>query len=185
MTEDLFARIDRLEARVLIAELVARYCKACDDRDIPLLRSLFVEDAVFESADGVMRATGLDAILAMYRNRFEVLGISVHWTHDHIIRLDPSDRDAAEGEIFGHAEAHRNGRTLIASMRYHDRYRRTSEGWKFCRRRLLFCYYVPVDEYAEALGSRLRQRAYDEPRLADYPETLPSWEGWRAYFGAA
>lgn len=182
---DLMRRIDRLESRHAIAEIVALYCKACDDRDVPLLRSLFTEDAVVASKDGMMVSDGIDSVMDMYRKRFEVLGISVHWTHDTIIRFDEDDPDRATGEIFCHAEAHRNGQTLIGSLRYHDTYRREAGRWKYARRDMTFLYYVPVEDYAEAMGSELRQRAYGDKRKADYPETFESWTGWRAHYETA
>jgi hypothetical protein len=60
-------------------------------------------------------------------------------------------------------------------MRYADRYRREGFKWLFEERVLSFFYYVTVEEYAEALGSTLRNRTYGEPRPADYPESLPGW----------
>ncbi|QBY01256.1 nuclear transport factor 2 family protein [Rhodophyticola sp. CCM32] len=179
---DIEARLDRLEARAEISELVARYCKACDDRDVPMLRSLFTRDAVVKSQDGVMTAEGVDAVMQMYKGRFDVLGISAHWTHDHILRFDDSDADHVTGEVFGHAESHRNGVSLIASLRYTDDYLRQGGAWKFRSRTLAFLYYVPVGEYAEAMGSPLRQRAYGDQRPADYPESLESWTGWTRHF---
>jgi ketosteroid isomerase-like protein len=180
----LLARIDRLESRFAIAEIVALYCKTCDDRDVPGLRALFTDDAVVRSLDGKMEGVGIEAVMRMYAARFAVLGLSVHWTHDAIVRFDDTNPDRATGEVFCHAEAHRNGETLIGSLRYDDEYRREGGRWKFSRRTLAFCYYVPVTEYAEAMGSPLRQRAYGDRRPADYPESLPSWAGWRAHFPA-
>ncbi|MDF3608094.1 nuclear transport factor 2 family protein [Paracoccus sp. DMF-8] len=42
---DLESRLDRLESRAEILALISHYCKACDDRDVPLLRSLFRESS--------------------------------------------------------------------------------------------------------------------------------------------
>ena len=175
---DLLTRIDRLEARAAIAELVGSYGVACDDRDMARLGALFTEDASFSSRDGVMRAKGVPAILEMYRGRFRVLGPSYHWTHDHFVRFDAENADRATGTVLGHAECWRNGEALIGAMRYEDVYRRDGGVWRFASRELAFFYYVPVTEYAEALGSRFRQRAYGDQRPADYPETLATWTTW-------
>jgi ketosteroid isomerase-like protein len=180
----LLQRIDRLESRFAIAEIVANYCKSCDDRDVPLLRSLFTDDAVIRSKDGVMTSEGIDAVMQMYGGRFDALGISVHWTHDQIVRFDDADPDLATGEVFGHAEAHRNGQTLVAALRYDDIYRRVNGAWKFKQRTLAFLYYVPVEEYASALGETDRQRAYGDRRPADYPESFPHWSRWKADLAA-
>lgn len=183
MTE-LEARIDRLESRAEILALIAHYCKACDDRDVPLLRSLFAQDAWVRSADGRMKGEGIDGILQMYRKRFEVLGLSVHWTHDSVITIDAGDRDRAVGEVFCHAEAVRNGQVLVGSLRYEDEFVRRNGRWLFKSRLLKFLYYVPVQQYAEALASPMRQRGYEVPMPGDYPETLESWTGWARHYQA-
>ncbi|WP_293855075.1 nuclear transport factor 2 family protein [uncultured Alsobacter sp.] len=173
---DLARRLDRVESRAEIAEIVALYCRSCDDKDAPVLRSLFTDDAVVESKDGVMRSQGIDAIMTMYDGRFAALGVTAHWTHDHMVRFDDANPDLATGSLSGHAECYRNGRTLVASLRYDDEYRRVNGRWKFSRRILSFLYYVPVEEYGEALGSELRQRAYGDRRPADFPESIPGWK---------
>ncbi len=182
MQTDLEKRIDRVESRFDILGLISDYCKSCDDRDVPLLRSLFRETSWVRSADGRMRGEGLDGIMLMYRKRFEVLGLSVHWTHDTVIRFDDSNPDRATGEVFCHAEAVRNGQVLVGSLRYEDEYRRENGVWYFASRLLKFLYYVPVQNYPDALISGLRQRGYETPQKGDYPETLESWTGWRQHY---
>jgi hypothetical protein len=43
---------------------------------------------------------------------------------------------------------------------------------------LSFFYYVSAAEYADALGAglALRNRAYEHPSPADWPERLESWK---------
>ena len=182
MSDDILKRLDRLESRNAIIEIIAKYCKACDDRDIPLLKSLFAEDAEVRSQDGMMAGVGRDDIMQMYRKRFEVLDITVHWTHDTIIAFDDTDPDRATGEVFCHAETHRNGATYVGSLRYDDQYRRVDGVWQISRRVLKFLYYVPVEEYSEALGSKLRMRAYGDQRPSDYPESFDCYNNWEQHF---
>lgn len=177
---DLLKRIDRLEARAEIAELCADYAQASDDRDLDLLASCFVQDARMSSKDGVMNCEGKDGIVKMFEGRFAVLGPSYHWTHDHKVRFDDKDPNKASGLVFGHAEVFRNKQTLVAAMRYNDEYQRVNGKWHFKSRELSFFYYVPVEEFKEAMGSDLRQRAYGEKRPADFPETLETYRNSRA-----
>src|SRR5688572_9643218 len=79
--DDLLRRIGRLEDRAEIGELVARYCLVMDDRDMTGMTELFTPDAIVRSSDGVMHASGLTAVTAMFRARFAMLGPSNHFTH--------------------------------------------------------------------------------------------------------
>ncbi|MBX3528989.1 MAG: nuclear transport factor 2 family protein [Rhizobiaceae bacterium] len=171
-------RIDRIESRTAIAELCTTYARACDDRDMALLGSLFTEDCTFESRDGSRFHTGRHAIVEMYKVRFRALGPTYHWTHDLVVRFDEADDDLARGQLLGHAECFRNGQAMVAAMRYDDTYRREGGAWRIHRRMLSYFYYMPVGEYAEGLGSPMRMRAYGDRRPADYPEKLPTWTTW-------
>jgi ketosteroid isomerase-like protein len=169
------ARLRRLEDRAELAELIARYAVAVDDRDIEAIGALFTPDGAFRSKDGVMQARGREAVLEQFRGRFRALKLSYHFSHDHIFEFG-ADADAATGLITAHAEVWRNGRALIGALRYQDSYRRHQGRWCFADRLLFFLYYLPVDEYATALGEPLRQRAYGDRRPADFPESLPTWQ---------
>ena len=174
-TESFEARILRLEAHDQIRSLVARYGMAIDDHDLEAIGGLFCADAFFGSADGVMGASGRAQIVSQFVDRFQALGISNNMSHDHVFELDAADPTLATGVVSSHAELWRNGRAFITALRYQDTYRVDSGKWRFQSRTLSFLYYVPVDEYPEALGSRLRQRAYGDQRPADFPESIPGW----------
>jgi uncharacterized protein (TIGR02246 family) len=170
-------RVRRLEDRAEIAELVARYCIAMDDRDVDAFPSLFTPDVQIRSGDGVMDSRGFEAVSAMFVQRFAVLGPSHHFTHDRIVEFDPHDDDAATGTVLAHAEMNRRGEPMVAAIRYADSYARHEGRWKFRRRELRFFYYVRAAEYLDALGPglALRNRAYDTPRAADWPEGTAAW----------
>lgn len=118
---DLQRRIERLEAELAIRNLVGRYCFDIDDHDLDAVAGLFTDDAVVRSEDGVMNATGVEAIIQQYRGRFEVLGVSNHMTHDHVIWFDDEDGDLAYGRVSAHAELWRNGAAMVTALRYADR----------------------------------------------------------------
>lgn len=169
------ARLRRLEDRAELAQLIARYGVAVDDRDLGAIAALFTPDGSFRSRDGVMNAQGIAAVLEQFRGRFRALKLSYHFSHDHIFEFG-DDPDEATGLITAHAEVWRNGRALIGALRYQDRYRRHQGRWCFADRLLWFLYYLPVTEYASALGDTLRQRAYGDRRPADFPESLATWQ---------
>lgn len=175
---DMAARLDRLEAESAIRALAARYCFAIDNHDLGAVAELFTADARVYSRDGVMDATGRDAIVRQYEGRFAVLGPSNHVSHDHWIRFG-GDPHVAEGTLSAHAELWRNETTMVTALRYDDVYRREAGVWRFQERALSFLYYVPLADYPSILGVRDRMRAYAWPAEADYPEKLPSWRDFR------
>ncbi len=172
---DLEARIARLEAESQIRQLIARYCFTIDDRLRPQIAALFAEDAVVRSADNVMNATGVDAIMAQYEGRFKALGAGAHYMHDVQIDFVGDGTQEARGRVSGHAELERNGQMMVCGLRYADTYRNTAAGWRFQERIINFLYYVPVGDYPGILMHRDRNRAYDTPMPADFPEALPGW----------
>jgi uncharacterized protein (TIGR02246 family) len=172
-------RLRTLEDRAELRELVARYGVAVDDRDIAALTELFTPDGSFRSVDGVMSAHGREAVIQQFHRRFAALQVTNHIAHEQILDF-AADPDAAEGLVTSHAEVCRDGRTLVAALRYRDRYRRHEGRWRFAGRLLSFLYYLPVEEYAAGFATRLRMRAYGDMRPADYPESLPAW---RRYHG--
>ena len=179
---ELERRVHRLEAREEIFELIARYGLVMDNRDMAGMDDLFTHDIVLRSMDGVMNATGRDAVVEQFRGRFKVLGPSNHFSHDKVIRFNEADPDVATGIVISHAEMNRKGQAMLTAIRYQDSYRREQGSWKFSERVLKFFYYVPADQYLDALGAGLarRNRAYDTPVAADWPEQLSTW---KSYYG--
>ena len=173
---DLLRRIDRLESRHEIAELIAAYGVACDDHDIPRLETLFTETARFTTPNGLMAANGREEIIDMYRRVLKIRGASFHWSHDHTVSFDDDDLDRVEGLVQNHAETSPDGEVSLAAMRYVDEYRRVDGRWQFESRAIHFLYYIPVSEYPTALAGPNRMHVGGEPRPADFPEALPAWK---------
>jgi hypothetical protein len=169
-------RIARLEARTQIRELVARYCFTIDERDVEGIGQCFTRDGSFRSLDGVMNATGRDAVVAQFHGRFAVLGPSNHFTHDHIIEFDDADPAHASGIVNSHAEVVRHDEAMLASLRYHDEYRLEEGRWRFQIRTLAFFYYARPEDYREVMSGSMRNRAYQKPQSADFPELVPTWQ---------
>lgn len=168
-------RIARLEAESQIRQLVARYCFYIDDREIDRVATLFTHDCTLRSADGVMNANGVDAIIDLYHGRLDVLGPGHHFMHDIQIDFVGDGKAEATGRVTGHAELWRNGKMMVTAIRYKDLYRNTDDGWRFHDREISFLYYVPVSEYPDILSGPNRNHAYAQPAPADFPERLPSW----------
>ncbi len=171
-------RLMRLEARAEIRNLITRYCVAIDDRDLAGIGACFAEQASFSSADGVMHATGRQAVVAQFEGRFAVLGPCFHFTHDHTLDFEDGSTTEAYGLVLSHAELWRHGAAYLAAMRYADRYVLERGAWCFASRVISFLYYAPIKDYPTLLGAPDRMRAYGDRRPADIPESLPTWRGY-------
>jgi len=173
--EELESRIDRLESRAAIRELVTKYAVACDEHDIPGLRTLFTADAVFKSPSSFMQSSGREEITSMFVEVLKTRGPGYHWTHDLIVNFG-DDENTATGVVYSHAETTPNGVVSIAAMKYLDKYRREAGVWYFSEREIHFFYYVPMTEYLETLNQEARLYVGSEKRAADFPESTQSWK---------
>jgi len=178
------ARVDRIESRFAISDLITSYAVACDEHDMPTLTNLFTADATFDSPSGVMVAKGRAAIEAMFIELFKIRGPAFHWTHDHSITFDDNNPNQATGRVLSHAETCPGQVISIAAMRYRDEYQRESGIWRFAKREISFLYYVPVTEYSSVLNEKNRLSVRGERRPADYPESLAAWQDFHARYVA-
>ncbi len=175
--DDLRRRVDRLEARAEIGELVSAYAIACDDHDMKRLMDLFTDDAVLNTPSGLMHAAGKQAITELFIRTLKIRGPSFHWTHDHFV-TPGADADNATGLVLAHAETSPGNEVSLAAMRYRDAYRREAGRWRFARREIGFLYYVPARDFATALATTTRLTVQGRRQPADYPEALPAWQAF-------
>ena len=175
-TDQILSRLDRLESKEAIRELVTAYALACDQQDMDWLMGMFTEDAEFGSPNGTMVSVGRDAITEMFIETFKIRGPSYHWTHDVTVTVDSGDPNLATGLVYSHAETSPNAVHSISGMRYEDVYRREDGTWRFAKRMISFLYYVPISEYDGVLTRRDRVLMGGERYDGDYPETLAGWQ---------
>ena len=151
---ELRSRVQRLEDREEIRELIARYGRAVDDRDWDALWAQYTPDAVFDSAAG--RSVGTDAIIDYYAERTSAYVASYHYPHSS--ELTFVDDDHATGVVCAHAELTIEGDTVMVALRYQDDYRRTDGRWRFHERNTNLLYVLKLSELPTGLADRMRIR---------------------------
>lgn len=159
-------RVKRLEDRFAIQDLVAAYCSAIDQRDLPRFLSLFTEDAVLRHRDGVMRLDSRAAIEKYYTTRFAGYGFTFHYPHAVTVTFESPDE--ATGLVTGHAEMSVDGQMVLAAIRYTDHYRRIDNAWRFAERELAFGYYMKLSELGEGFKDALRKHYRGERLPAEW-----------------
>lgn len=177
--ETLESRLEWMETRAELADLVTRYGKVIDERDVLGLAALFTADGRLYSRDRMLDAAGTAGIIRVYKDVFNRLGPSFHWHHGHLLERDPGDPDRVTGVLMAHSETFRNGEQYLAALRYTDVYHREEGTWKFEDRELSFLYFASMADYQGILGKDKRVLVYGDERRANWPEGLATWTSYK------
>jgi ketosteroid isomerase-like protein len=125
---DFQAIADRVEIEALRGE----FTDAAMMRDRARLAALFTPDGVLRMPNIPAEMTGREEIRAAGERLQDQWEFFVQNTHPGTIQLDG---DTATGRAYMHELARtRDGRQGQNHAIYHDRYRRTGDGWKFTER---------------------------------------------------
>jgi hypothetical protein len=168
---DLRRRLERIEGRDEIRELVARYCLALDMRDLDALVGLFPAD-VRVGRDRTGRRALRDWFDQTLREQFTG---TAHVTGNHIVEFD--DADHAHGVVYSRNEHETGPEWVIMTMMYWDRYERIDGRWYFRRR--LPLYWYATDLNRPPIGDRKIRWPGREPYDGGWQQFWPTWaEFW-------
>jgi ketosteroid isomerase-like protein len=167
MSDDLLARVERLEAIEAIRHLAVHYAQAVDQRDLDSLMDLFVEDV-----DAGRWGQGRDALRAFYDHTLHSFSSSMHFVGNHVIEID--DTDHAHGAVYCRADHQAPDHWFLAALLYTDEYVRRGGRWYFRRRRLRTWFMDQI-----GLDDSPLERQVDDRRVphSDWPTWASFWEG--------
>lgn len=164
-------RLDRMESYAAIQQLVSRYARALDARDMDQVVALFSRDVRV----GTERR-GREALREWMSELMRQMRTSVHLVANHVI--DFHDADRASGVVYCRDELERPelGEWWYGAIQYWDDYERVDGEWCISRRRLHRWYLVDaLDRPAPGKGVN----EFDLIRERQLPEASPSWtEFW-------
>lgn len=129
------------------------YCRGIDTRDIPLLGTLFTEDASIDYQGGSYRfqAEGRDAILAALEAAFHDGLVACHTVHHPIIDVHGDGTADGEWRLIDYAlNLRENNLTTVGAATYRDKYVLRDGAWKISR----------------ATYTRIYERVFNEPDAA-------------------
>ncbi|MCU1344218.1 MAG: hypothetical protein JWL70_484 [Acidimicrobiia bacterium] len=166
--DDLAQRIDRLESREAIRQLVSHYGVLIDSRDLDGLTNLFVDDARVtrtERGHAPMRAL-LEGLCRQFTT-------SIHFVGNQTCTF--IDDDHAEGVVYCKAEHEVGERWIVMAIQYWDRYERRNGQWLFTGRKVKHWYAVDALE---------RPNGPEKTRWETLgPETLPGdYDSWHQFW---
>lgn len=129
------------------------YCRGIDTCDIPLLETLFTEDASVDYQGGSYRfqAEGRPAILRALEAAFNSDFVACHTVHHPIIDVHGDGTADGEWRLVDYAlDLGRNNLTTVGAATYRDKYALTDGGWKIRR----------------ATYTRIYERVFNDPEPA-------------------
>ncbi|NIH80821.1 nuclear transport factor 2 family protein [Amycolatopsis viridis] len=131
------------EDRMELADLVARYAAAVDDRDFAAAAALFTEDAVLaipSPPDDLRPVVVRDgrAAIAEALHAVEAFTRTQHALVGQVFDGGPGEASGRLAAVAHHLGPDPAGDQVVVTwyLRYLDRYRRTGDGWRFTRREL-------------------------------------------------
>ena len=139
MPEHTLPQLSDLEA---IRDLARRYAHCVWQKDAAGCAALFTEDCEMDAGMGGRPIIGREAMVKVYTPAFERSDLQP-FVHNHVIDLDG---DTATGTVYLDLRATMDGKAMIGSGHYDDRYVRTAEGWRFASRKLTLRHFVPLSE---------------------------------------
>jgi ketosteroid isomerase-like protein len=135
------ALLQELADREAIRDLACRYAHHVWQKQGAAAAELFTEDGEMDTGEPpVLR--GRAALLEAYE-RMLGDGRFQPFVSNHVISLAG---DEASGTCYLDLRSTSEGRSMIGSGYYHDRYQRVDGEWKFRSRRLHLSWLVPLDE---------------------------------------
>ncbi len=149
MTQDLDARIQRLEDIEAIRRLKYDYCLACDDGYAPArIAALFVEDGIWDGG-AIGMNIGREAIAKFFSEASDLIPFALHYVTNPIIDVDG---DSATGKwLLWEPVIYKSTGANWMAAAYHDTYRRIGEQWFFEHVRVKLEMLSPYDKgFAEA-----------------------------------
>jgi len=165
---EILRRLDRLESRDEIRQLISKYSLALDMRDMDAMAGLFVPD-VKVGREKRGREALRDWLDDTMRRQFD--GTS-HHVGTTIIEFPGPDE--AVGIVYSKNEHEAGAEWIIMQMMYYDRYRRVGGRWYFARRQPLYWYATDLNK--PPIGARKMRWPEQEPYEGSFHELFPSWK---------
>jgi len=166
--EDIRTRLDRLESRDEIRQLISKYSLALDMRDMDAMANLFVEDvAVGKGKSGrqALRAWLDDTMRKQFDGTSHHVGTTI---------IEFVDANNAVGIVYSKNEHETGAEWVIMQMMYYDTYARVSGRWCFRRRQPLYWYATDLNK--PPVGGRKMRWPGREPYEGAFHALFPSWK---------
>jgi hypothetical protein len=150
---DTAGRLELLETRSQLLDLISSYAQGFDDHEPELLRATFHDDAVLDLGDLFGRYEGLDAILDA-ADQFWIGAPNMHhWMANPLLEIDLEAGHATARTALNCLSTFTESGTSHIGGRYDDVFRRIDGRWAISERTLIVQFVAPLPEWAAAQGT--------------------------------
>ena len=140
------ARVDELESRAAIADLIAGYCEGVDHRDMDRFMGLWHEDSQLSIDGGRGDFQGTDRLRESQAGVAKAWARTWHWTSNHTATFQDADHATGRSDVFAVCEHHNDGGTCLVGGTYFDSYERRNGEWKFAKRAINRWFVTPAQD---------------------------------------
>jgi ketosteroid isomerase-like protein len=142
---DVETRLDRVESRFAIEDLIAKYAKGFDREDPELLHSIWHDDAVLDFGEAFGVHEGMDAIRTAADGFWQNITWMHHWQATPLIEIDGDAATAYVG-LDCMVRSAEQGPVRVGGY-YEDVFERRDGVWKFTRRMCDIQIWAPDSTY--------------------------------------
>jgi len=168
---EILRRLDRIESRDEIRQLISKYSLALDMRDMDAMAGLFVPDVRVgggKSGREALRAWLDDTMRQQFDGTAHHVGTTI---------IEFTDPEQAVGIVYSKNEHEAGAEWVIMQMMYFDKYERVDGRWYFRRRLPLYWYATDLNK--PPIGGRKMRWPGREPYEGSFHALFPSWtEYW-------
>ena len=136
------SKIEHLETLETIRGILARYCKALDDRDAAAMSPFWAKDAVLLTHPWPLEFHGAQAIVNFYSEYFKVPERETRHNYSNEI-IERSGENYTSFSYFNETMA-RGEQSVIGWGTYSDVFCRESDYWKFKQREITVLALTPI-----------------------------------------
>ena len=150
MENDVAARLDALESRIAVEELVNTYAQAFDKRDPELLDTIWFEDSELLMGElGEFR--GLNEIREGAKGFWSEISHMHHWMANYLIEVD-GDKAVASTPLDCFVTHNEEGPVQVGGL-YIDECERRNGKWGIATRRFELHYWTPISNWVPKQGT--------------------------------
>lgn len=140
--QQLEARVEHMENVEAIRRLLARYCKALDERDVAAMTPLWSRDAVVIARPWALEFRGAQALMSFYSEYFK--GPWIEPRHNYTNEYIERDGDGYKAFCYFHETLARDQHSVMGWGTWVDRFVREDGVWKFSRREINVMALAPI-----------------------------------------